>query len=81
MTEEKKPLPTLALTAIRLVSSEYERNVQTIAAQILDGMNLSAAEGWQVNFAEGVAVRAVADNESPVPTGENTKTNTGGTRG
>ena len=58
---ESKPIPAIARTALELVNAEYQRTIQLVAAQTIAAMGLDLADGWKVDFDNGVAIRETPD--------------------
>lgn len=57
MSEETKPIPRIANTAIRLMTAEHTREANIVASETLHAMGLSPNDGWKVDIANGLAFR------------------------
>ena len=66
MPSETKPLPLLAVTAVKLLQARIADQVNAVAKDILDAMALDPADGWRINMDTGIATREVPDI-SPAP--------------
>lgn len=64
---ETKPLPALALSAIALLRSTFQREAALLIEQTQEWPGFTKAEGWSVNVDTGVATRPLPpDNEAVV---------------
>lgn len=64
---EAKPLPELALTAVKLANDRHNVLINNIAQETLDAMGLRATDGWKIALDVGQAMREVADAPPPPP--------------
>lgn len=60
---EAKPLPELALTAVKLATDRHNALLNDIAQETLQVMGLSPVEGWKMNLDIACATREVADSQ------------------
>lgn len=65
--QEHKPIPALGLSAIAMFQANQQRLANALAVEVAEAMGLPAADGWKIDFAQGVAFRDVPDQAPAAP--------------
>ena len=65
-TKETRPLPQIALTALRFLDADFKRSLDLLCGQALASMNLAPEMGWKVDASQGIAIRDVPAEAPPV---------------